>query len=157
MTQDGPVVAVVARDDTPPYYLAAYGAEGTAGTFRPEGTWYYNFQLAAEDARGFSGGEDAYQIGHFAVTLQPGESAHVIAAVEREQAEWVNISGALEREQMRRQTVMTGARRDPGRRRDGATAPRGGRIPRAARLRGGGGHDGRRRAIRGSRIGGGIR
>ena len=64
--------------------------------------------MAAEDARGFGGGEDAYQIGHVAVTLQPGDSAHFVAAVEREQARWPNLSGALEREMARRQAVMTG-------------------------------------------------
>jgi predicted glycogen debranching enzyme len=91
-----------------PYFLAAYGADGMPGQFSPEGTWYYNVQLAAEDARGFGGGEDAYQVGHFAVTLRPGESAHFVAAVERAQAVWGAISGALERERARRQIVMTG-------------------------------------------------
>jgi predicted glycogen debranching enzyme len=107
-TRDGPAVAVTAVDNAPPYFLAAYDADGAPGTFRPEGTWYYNFQLVAEDARGFGGGEDAYQIGHFAVTLRPGESAHVIAAVEREQAAWEHLSGALERETARRQAIMAG-------------------------------------------------
>ncbi|HEY7909461.1 MAG TPA: amylo-alpha-1,6-glucosidase, partial [Thermomicrobiales bacterium] len=105
--QDGSVVAVTAVDNAPPYFLAAYDADGAPGTFRPEGTWYYNFQLAAEDARGFGGGEDAYQVGHFAVTLRPGESAHFVAAVKCEQAAWGSISGALEREIARRQTVKT--------------------------------------------------
>ncbi|HEY7909310.1 MAG TPA: amylo-alpha-1,6-glucosidase, partial [Thermomicrobiales bacterium] len=104
---DGPAVAVAAVDNAPPYFLAAFDADGAPGTFRPEGTWYYNFQLAAEDARGFGDGEDAYQIGHFAVTLRPGESAHFVAAVEREQATWEHLSGALEQETARRQSVMT--------------------------------------------------
>ncbi|MGI8856727.1 MAG: amylo-alpha-1,6-glucosidase [Thermomicrobiales bacterium] len=104
--QDGPVIAVTAREGTPPYFLAAYGADGATGNFTPEGTWYYNFQLAAEDVRGFGGGEDAYQVGQFHVTLQPGECAHFVAAVVREQANWGSLSGALERETARRQIVM---------------------------------------------------
>jgi len=108
IAQDGSAVAVTAFDGAPPYFLAAYDDGGTPGQFTSDGTWYYNFQLPAEDARGFGGGEDAYQIGHFAVTLQPGQSAHFAAAVEREQAGWSNLSGALERETARRQTVMTG-------------------------------------------------
>ncbi|MCA1724501.1 MAG: glycogen debranching enzyme N-terminal domain-containing protein, partial [Thermomicrobia bacterium] len=92
---DGPVVSVTAFDGAPPYYLAAYDESGAPGQFTPDGTWYYNFQLAAEDARGFAGGEDAYRVGHFAVTLRPGASAHFVAAVEREQAGWPNLSGAL--------------------------------------------------------------
>jgi len=105
---DGPAVSVTAFDGAPPYFLAAYDDDGTAGEFIADGTWYYNFQLAAEDARGFGGGEDAYQVAHLRVTLQPGESAHFVAAVEREQAGWPNVSGALDRETARRRTVMTG-------------------------------------------------
>ncbi len=105
---DGPALSVTAFDGASPYFLAAYADDGTPGAFTADGTWYYHFQLAAEDARGFGGGEDAYQVGHFAVTLRPGESAHFVAAVEPEQAGWANISGALERENARRQTVITG-------------------------------------------------
>ena len=108
IAQDGAAVSVSAFDGAPPYFLAGYGDDGIPAAFTPDGTWYYNFQLAAEDARGFGGGEDAYQIGHFAVTLQPGQSAHFVTAVEREQAGWPNLSGALERETARQQTVMTG-------------------------------------------------
>ncbi len=107
VARDGFAVSVDAFDGAPPYFLAGYGDDGAA-TFTPDGMWHYNFRLAAEDARGFGGGEDAYQVGHFAVTLRPGESAHFVAAVEREQAGWSNISGALERETARRRTVMTG-------------------------------------------------
>lgn len=108
VTRDGPVASVIAFDGAPPYFLAGYGDDGTPAAFTPDGVWYYNFELAAEDARGFGGGEDAYQVGHFVVILQPGESAHFVAAVERKQAGWPNISGALERETARRQAVMTG-------------------------------------------------
>ncbi len=108
VTHDGPTVSVTAFDDASPYFLAAYDDDDTPGEFIPDETWYYHFRLAAEDARGFGGGEDAYQIGHFAVTLQPGESAHFVAAVEREQAGWPKVSGALERERARQQMVMTG-------------------------------------------------
>ena len=108
IVHDGPALAVSAFDGAPPFFLGAYADDGAPGQFTPDGTWYYNFQLAAEDARGFGGGEDAYQVGHFAVTLQPGASAHFVAAVEQEQARWPNCSGALERETARRQAVMTG-------------------------------------------------
>ena len=113
VTQDDAVVTASAYDGAAPYFLAAYGEDGAAGAFTADGTWYYNFQLAAEDARGFGGGEDAYQIGHFAVTLRPGESAHFVAAVEREQTGWPNASGALARETARRQTVITGLGETP--------------------------------------------
>jgi predicted glycogen debranching enzyme len=111
--RQGTCVAVTAIEGTPPYFLAAYGEDGAPGTFAPEGTWYYNFQLPAEDARGFGGGEDAYQIGHFTLTLQPGESAHFVAAVQRDEAGWANIAGTLERELARRQTVMMGVGTSP--------------------------------------------
>lgn len=108
VAQQDATVSVTAFDGVSPYFLAAYGADGTAGAFMPDGTWYYNFQLPAEEARGFGGGEDAYQVGHFAVTLQPGESALFVAAATRGEAAWANISGALEREMARRRLVMTG-------------------------------------------------
>lgn len=99
-------VRVTAFDGAPPYFLAACDAEGVPGAFMADGTWYYNFALPAEEARGFGGGEDAYQIGHFTVTLRPGEAAHFVAAVASEEAAWANIAGALEREQERRQQVI---------------------------------------------------
>lgn len=101
-------VAVTAFDDAPPYYLAAYGSDGAPGGFDHHEAWYYDFQLPAEESRGFGGGEDAYCVGTFSVTLRPGESAHFVAAVGREQAAWANVSGALEREIARRTMVMTG-------------------------------------------------
>ncbi len=108
IAQDASTITVTACDGASPYLLAAYGDDGTPGQFTSDETWYYNFQLAAEDARGFGGGEDAYQVGHFTVTLQPGQSAHFVAAVAPVQATWANVAGALERENARRQTVMRG-------------------------------------------------
>ena len=98
-------VSVTAYDGATPYTLAAYGAGGTPGAWAADGVWYYNFALPAEEARGFGGGEDAYQVGHFAVTLQPGEAAHFVAAVVPEDAAWANVAGSLEAEIARRRAA----------------------------------------------------
>ncbi len=107
VTEESGLVHVTAYDGAAPYVLAAYGAGGAPGAFAADGVWYYDFALIAEEARGFGGGEDAYQVGHFAVTLQPGEAAHFVAAVTPEQATWANVGGSLEVEIARRRAATT--------------------------------------------------
>jgi predicted glycogen debranching enzyme len=107
IAEENGTARVTAFDGAPPYFLATYDAAGAPGTFVVDGDWYYNFALPAEEARGFGGGEDAYQIGHFSITLRPGAAAHFVAAVVPEQAAWGNVAGALEREHERRQRIIT--------------------------------------------------
>lgn len=102
---DNGLVHITAYEGAAPYVLAAYGAGGAPGAFTADGVWYYNFALPAEEARGFGGGEDAFQVGHLAVTLQPGEAAHFVAAVTPHEAAWANVGGSLETEIARRRAV----------------------------------------------------
>lgn len=109
---DGAALRVSAFNDATPYFLAAYDTDGNPAAYTSDGVWFANFALPAEVARGFSETEDAYQVGHFALTLQPGASAYFVAAVVREDAGWESVRGALGREQERQTTITRDATDD---------------------------------------------
>jgi len=90
-----------------PYYLAAFGADGSPATFTQIGNWYYRFSLPAEVARGFGDGEDAWQVGEFAVTVAPGETVRFVAAMESEHTTAAHLVAAVTGERARRAGIAT--------------------------------------------------
>ncbi|MEO8275321.1 MAG: amylo-alpha-1,6-glucosidase [Thermoanaerobaculia bacterium] len=49
-------------------------------TFRPEGTWYFDFEYSEEKARGFDYREDLYMPGVFSLTLEVGRPVAVFVS-----------------------------------------------------------------------------
>jgi predicted glycogen debranching enzyme len=68
---------VTAFEGATPFYLLSDHAEAT-----PLHDWYRGFYLQAESDRGLAAGEDHLCVGHFRVTLQPGESVTLVASTD---------------------------------------------------------------------------
>ncbi len=62
--------------ELPPLYIAHNGH------FQTRGTWYYNFEYAAEAYRGLDSQEDLYCPGEFTFDLEKGQSAQLLASLE---------------------------------------------------------------------------
>src|SRR6476646_8803533 len=71
-------VRIIANDGAVPFYLFSDKAD-----VQPRNEWYLDFSLAVEQYRGFRGFEDHFFAAEFQVTLQPGESATIIASTEQ--------------------------------------------------------------------------
>jgi len=82
-------VQIVDRDGAVPFYLFSDKAE-----VQTRNEWYLDFSLAVEQHRGFRGFEDHFFAAEFHVTLQPGESAMIIASTEQDVN--LNSDSALE-------------------------------------------------------------
>jgi predicted glycogen debranching enzyme len=64
---------VQAQPQAPPFFLRSAGAE-----IDPEHTWYRNYELAEETARGLDHQEDHLHAATFHATLQPGDSITLV-------------------------------------------------------------------------------
>jgi len=53
----------------------------SAGHYKPEGTWYWNYYYPEENKRGLSDREDLYSPGYLSVILKPGEAVTLEARV----------------------------------------------------------------------------
>jgi predicted glycogen debranching enzyme len=71
-------IQVTAYPGATPIYLISDRATATAAH-----QWYYNFELALEQARGLSDREDHLHVATFEVMLNPGESLTFVASTEQ--------------------------------------------------------------------------
>ncbi len=93
-------IQVTAYPGATPIYLMSDRATATSAH-----EWYYNFELALEQARGLSDREDHLHAATFEVTLNPGESLTFVASTE----ESPNLDGtaALKLRQIYEQKLLT--------------------------------------------------
>lgn len=76
------------------------------GIFHPEPEWCVALAHAVEASRGQAGQGDAYSPGWFEVSMDAGESAHLMVSAELKAVSWAEASGCFERRRRRMKSLF---------------------------------------------------